>query len=233
MNTDGEKMPRSVFVSSRHPLEGHLINTPSKETTMTRLGELDLEDAAKQAAGNWQRFSCFVWFRDRELKKPEDWGIIYTSNRDSTLLDQSNAAVINKAMLPFTEGNDPDVVMESHSHWAVGHVDGMSLRVFKRGRITKAFRTYHELAERMADYPVLDESDYSEREYEATYENVDLAAWKLKQEFSLPDDWQSDVFGWLSDHRDHALENVDDQGGWPSDDDLEAAFAALGYQRAA
>lgn len=199
---------------------------------MTQLGELDLEDAAKQAAGNWQRFNCFVWFRDKELKEAEDWSIVYTSNRDSGLLDQSNAAVIAKSLEPFAEGDDPDVVFESHSHWAVGYVNGFSIRVFKRGHITEAFRTYHELAERMADYPILDESDYSERELNATFENVNEAAWRLKQEFTLPDDWQSDVYDWLSDHRDHALENVDDQGGWPKDDDLEAAFQALGYQRA-
>jgi hypothetical protein len=200
---------------------------------MTRLGELDLKEAAKDAAGNWQRFSCFVWYRDRELKKPEHWAVIYTHNRDSGLLHQSNAAVIAKAMLPFTEGDNPDVVFESHHHWAVGHVDGFSLRVFRRGRITKAFRTYHDLAVKMDEYPILDESDYSEREYEATYENVGEAAWRLKQQFSLPDDWQSDVFSWLTDHRDNALENVDDQGGWPDEDDLKAAFSALGYQRAA
>jgi hypothetical protein len=200
---------------------------------MAQLGELDLKDAAKQAAGNWQRFSCFVWYRDPESKKPEGWAVIYTHNRDSGLLDQSNAAVIRKAMLPFTKGDDPDVVFESHSHWAVGHIDGFSIRVFKRGRITKAFRVYHELAERMADYPILDESDYSERETNATYENVGEAAWRLKSEFDLPEDWQSDVYSWLSDHRDHAIENTDDQGGYPEEADLRAAFSALGYERAA
>ena len=200
---------------------------------MTRLGELELKDAAKQAAGNWQHFKCFVWYRDPEPEKPQDWAVIYTHNRDSGLLDQSNAAVIRKAMLPFTEDDDPDVVFESHSHWAVGHVDGFSIRVFKRGRITKAFRTYHELAERMDDYPILDESDYSEREFNATYENVGEAAWRLRSEFDLPEDWQSDVYGWLSDHRDRALENTDDQGGYPDESDLKAAFEALGYQLAA
>ena len=133
----------------------------------------------------------------------------------------------------ITDGDDPDVVFESHSYWAVGHVDCFSVMVFKRGRITKAFRTYHELVERMADYPILDESDYSERESNATYENVGEAAWRLKGEFSLPEDWQSDIYSWLSDHRDHAVENTDDQGGWPEEDDLKAAFAALGYQRVA
>lgn len=200
---------------------------------MTRLGEMELADAAKQAAGNWQRFDSFAWFRRNELKRPEDWSILYTHNRDSGLIDQSNAAVINKAMLPFTEGDDPDVVMESHSHWACGFVDGFSLRVFKRGRITKAFRTYHELAVQMDEYPILDETDYSNREYEATYENLDLAAWKLKREFDLPSNWQSNVFDWLWQNRDTALENTDDQGGYPDHEDLKAAFDALGYQRAA
>jgi hypothetical protein len=208
-------------------------HNPSTERTMTRLGELELKDAAREAAGNWQDFNCFAWFRKSELKKPEDWAIIYTHNRDSGLLDKSNAAVIEAAMKPFTEGDDSDVVLESHNHWLVGHVDGFSIRVFKRGRITKAFKTYHELAERMADYPILDESDYSEREYEAAYENLDLAAWRLKLDFNLPSDWQSSVFDWLWQNRANALENVDDQGGFPKEDDLETAFSSLGYERAA
>ena len=62
-----------------------------------KLGELDLHEAAKKAAGNWQSFNCFVWFRDRDLKDADQWAIIYSHNRDSGLLDQSNAAVIDKA----------------------------------------------------------------------------------------------------------------------------------------
>src|SRR5271166_632056 len=120
---------------------------------MTALGEMTLEDAAKQAAGNWQHFGSFVWFREQEITDPENWAIIYTHNRDSGLLDQTNADAIAEAMESFTEGDDPDVVMESHSHWAVGHVDGFSIRVYRDGEITGAFRTYHDLMERLADYP--------------------------------------------------------------------------------
>lgn len=199
---------------------------------MTCLSELDLKDAAKEAAGNWRKFSCFVWYRDSELERPEDWAVIYTHNRDSGLLDQSNAAAISMALLSFTEGDDPDVVFESHNHWAVGHVDGFSLRVFRDREVTEAFRVYHELAERMADYPVLDENDYSEREFNVTFDNIGLAAWGLKNQFVLPEDWQSHVYDWLSENRDHSLDNRDDQGGWPEETDLRAAFEALGYQRA-
>jgi hypothetical protein len=198
-----------------------------------RLGELDLEDAAKEAAGNWQNFHCFVWFRDNDLVDADTWAVIYTHNRDSGLLDQSNAEAIRKAMEPFTNTEDPDVVFESHSHWAVGHVDGFSVRVFRNGQITEAFKAYHELAARMADYPILDEADYSNREYEATLENLVDAAWRLKNEFDLPDDWECEVYGWFGEHNERAIDNTDDQGGYPEQQELEAAFDALGYERAA
>jgi len=195
-----------------------------------RIGELDLEDAAQDIVGNWKRFDCFVWYRD-DIDDADNWAIIYTHHRESGLLDQSNAHVINTALEPFTDDDDPDVVMESHNHWAVGHIDGFSMRVFRDGQITDAFRKYHELAEAMAQYPILDEEDYSNRELEATYENIPLAAAGIEDDYEdLPDDWADQVYQWLSDNRCNALENVSDQGGWPDEDDLRAAFDALGYQ---
>lgn len=109
-----------------------------------------MKEAAKQAAGNWKKFDSFVWWREREINDSHNWAIVYTHHRDSSLIDQSNAAVINKAMMPFTEGDDVSVVPESHNHWAVGYIDGFSIRVYKRGRITKAFKVYHELERRLA-----------------------------------------------------------------------------------
>lgn len=196
---------------------------------MSNLGEMPLEDAAVQAAGNWRDFTCFVWFRRDGIDDPENWAIIYTHHRDSGLLDLSNSSVIEKALEPFTDGDDPDVVFESHNHWAVGHVDGFSIRVFRDGKITDAFRKYHELAESMATYPILDESDYSNREYEATVENIADAAWRLKDDYELPEDWQYEAYGWLSDNDPGEIENRDDQGGYPSEESLQAAFDALGF----
>lgn len=194
------------------------------------IGELTLEDAAKEAAGNWQRFTCFVWFREKDIPDPENWAVVYTHNRDSGLLDQSNAEQIAEALKPFADGDEPDVVFESHDHWAVGHVDGFSIRVFRDGQITDAFKAYHDLMEQLDGYPVLDEEDYSRREYEATVENIADAAWRLKQEYDLPEGWEGEVYSWLSDHRQRAIENRDDQGGYPEQQDLRDAFDALGYK---
>ena len=195
-----------------------------------RIGEIDLHEAAQQAAGNWRDFNCFVWYRD-DIEDADNWGIVYTHNRDSGLLDMSNASVIEKSLQPFTEADDddPDVVMESHNHWACGWIAGFSIRVFRDGQITDAFHKYHELAEAMDAYPILDEEDYSNRECEATIENIGDAAWRVKDEYELPDDWQFDVYGWLSDNRCGEIESSDDQGGYPSEESLRAAFDALGF----
>ena len=80
-----------------------------------RIGELDLEEAAEQAAGNWRDFTCFVWYRD-DIEDAENWAIIYTHNRDSGLLDLSNADAIQKELESFTEAEDPDLIFESHHH---------------------------------------------------------------------------------------------------------------------
>jgi hypothetical protein len=100
----------------------------------------DVESAAKQLAGNWRQFDCFAWHRGHDLEDSDQWAIFYTSGRDAGLLAQSNHAEVVKLLAPFTEGDDPDLVFESHSHWAVGHVDGFSIRVHGKDGITAAFR---------------------------------------------------------------------------------------------
>lgn len=196
---------------------------------MTGAGTTVLEEAAVELAGNWKRFESFAWHRRRGVADPDAWAVVYTSHRDSGLLDASNAAFITKTLEPFAAGDDPDVAAESHSHWAVGHIDGFSIRVFRDGGITAAFRAYHELRERLDSYPVFDEEDYSRREYDATLENIGQAAFRLKHEYVLPEGWDGDVYSWLSEYAPRAVESRDDQGGWPEEGDLRGAFEGLGY----
>jgi hypothetical protein len=199
----------------------------------TSLGELTMEEAAKEAVANWHKFECFVWHRRSEVPDADNWAIFYTRHRDSGLIDLSNAAVIEKSLATFTGGDDFDVIFERHFHWAVGHIDGFSVRVYRNGEITEAYRTYRGLQERIADYPVLDDDDYSDREYEATLENIRDTAWTLKNEYDLSEGWESEAYDWLSENKCHTIENVDDQGGCPSEDELRQAFEALGYGKVA
>jgi hypothetical protein len=83
--------------------------------------------------------------------------------------------------------------------------------------------------ERLDGYPVLDEADYSNREYEAAIENIEDATWCLKSTYDLHDGWEAQVYEWLSAHRLGAVENKDDRGAYPSERDLEDAINAMGY----
>ena len=198
---------------------------------MTIIGEMDLEAAAEQAAGNWLKFRDFSWHRASDLDSPGDWFLSYTHHRDSGLLDQSNAAAIEQALQPFTDGDDPTVGAEHHHHWGVAWIEGWSIRVFRDGQITAAFRAYHELAQRLADSPILDEEGYSRRQYEATLDNLADAAWRLKDEYELPQEWESVVYNWLSEHDCAAIEDTDDTGAYPTEDQLRVALDDLGFER--
>lgn len=197
----------------------------------TTIGELDLESAAKEAAGNWREFDCFSWHRSHEIEDADQFCIVYTKHRDSGLLDQSNADAIDEAMAPFLDQEPADVMAEHHHHWAVGWVEGYAIRVYRDGQVTDAFHKWHDLQQRLADYPLLDEKDHSRREYEATLENIADAAWRLKREYELPDNWESNVYSWLWDHSPEEVEGRDDRGGWPSEESLAKAFESLGFTR--
>ena len=135
---------------------------------------LDYESEAKQAAGNWQKFESFGW-HDRP-DDCEQWTIVYTCNRDSGLVEQSNAAVIEKVMAPYVRRGW--VTEEHHGHWGVGWVDGYAIRVYRPdGRVSRAFKVWANLQAAIESYPLLDEDDHSEREHEAVceaWENMSL-----------------------------------------------------------
>lgn len=181
-----------------------------------------LDAAAKAAARNWRRFDSFAWFG-----KPDNadaWGIFYTQNRDSSALDQSNHAVITAALRPYNDSADSDVREERHSHWAVGWVDGFAIRIYAPdGSVTAAFRTFHALQKKLEDYPVLDEEDFSRREYEDHVQDIKDGARRFVRAGADPE-WPALVFSWLYEH---AQDEVDDASSAPSDASLKAALRAL------
>ena len=103
----------------------------------------DVEAAGKALAGAWRDIPCFCWHRGYDLEDADSWMLWYSSSRDAGLLEQSNEKVFNERLRPFSEGDDPDLVFERHSHWAVGYLDGFSIRVYQPdGSITPAFEQF-------------------------------------------------------------------------------------------
>lgn len=183
------------------------------------------EDYAKEFEGNWRRFPSFAW-RDA----PDDataWGVFNTHNRDSGLLAQSNASVFQREL--EASCFEEDVQAEHANHWACGWVDGFAVRVraADSGAFTPAFIKLVELVTALESYPVLDENDYSQREYDAAVEAIEQELHALGAGWNENSAGPGDVFGWLWDHEQEELENRDDQGAAPSREAVARACDAL------
>jgi len=192
---------------------------------------IDYQELAKEAAGNWQSFDSFGWHDSPE--DGEDWTILHTDTRDSTLLEQSNASAFKKALEPFSEDT---VKAQRFNHWACGWIDGFAVKVHNPDRsLTDAFKVVCDLQAALESYPLLDESDYSAREYEASVENITSILGTLGQNADELPDWSnnesvaSGVYRWLGEHEPSEAESCDDQGAYPSEASVFRALKALGY----
>ena len=189
---------------------------------------MDIEAAAKQAAGNHRRHdSSLLW--SAEPPDGENWALIATKHRGSDNIDKSNAVVIEQEVCAqFPE----DAHIERFSDWLAGWSENLVLRVYDaQGAVTPAFKAYAQLAERMQGYPLLDESLYSEMEEEDIAAILQTAVGDLDVELKdgLPE-------GWLGEVR-RAMDNYesDIRGNdwWPEKEHLKAALQELGYLSAA
>ena len=118
------------------------------------------------------------------LPKRQDWLLAPVSqNRDSECLTQSNFAQCLDAL----GGEGDDVEVHRFGHWACGWFEIILIRPD-----SDATRKAEDIADALADYPVLDEEDFSRREWEEKQE--DWNNWarkefigKLEKEFGLND----------------------------------------------
>ena len=193
---------------------------------MTSTG-IDDEARARQAAGNWRKFQGFAWFG--QPPDPENWAVFYTRHRDSGLMDVSNHVAIAKALDRFDDGENPTVLWQDHAQWACGWVTAAVIRVYKRNGqgVTKAFQVWCDLQQCLEDDHILDETDYSNRQYESAIASIRQQGVHLVVE-NPPKDWPNRVYDWLSDNNDREVENRDDRGAYPSRGAVAKALAALG-----
>lgn len=92
----------------------------------------------------------------------EEWREYYSAgvgqSRDSDCLEQSNFS----AMLRDLGGESETVIVVRENHWAVGWVEWIAIHETDAPALAVAA----ENVSRLRDYPILDEDDYSEREWQ-------------------------------------------------------------------
>jgi hypothetical protein len=127
------------------------------------------------------------------------WGLCYgLEHRDSSILEQSNSAAI-QAMIKEAELTE-DFETCHFNHWAVGWIDELAIRlVTEDGINTRALVFFQNILDQLADYPILNEDDWSNREYEDTLDTLESCyKWDLESAgYVLPDDWSSTLYSEL------------------------------------
>ena len=111
-------------------------------------------------------------FDIRGLGLPErrDWLVApCILTRDSEALETSNFECLRRE-LGVQDGDTEDAEEHSFNHWACGW---FNIILVKPG--SKAAATAQECEAKLADYAVLDEDDYSEREYEEKCNSADFS----------------------------------------------------------
>lgn len=118
---------------------------------------------------------AFVPQHLRRWTRPEhyfgqEWSELYAfmgRNRDSGILDTSNWECAISALARGKETCESNTVRIVHEgHWAVGWVEWIAIHESDDA----ALRIADKLAGRLANYPILDESDFTQREEDACAE---------------------------------------------------------------
>tara|TARA_R100001086_G_scaffold852_1_gene423 strand:+ start:2806 stop:3303 length:498 start_codon:yes stop_codon:yes gene_type:complete len=103
----------------------------------------------------------------------QDWYVFIGQNRDSEALTRSNFTVALRE-LERVDPEGEDFTTVSFSHWGPGWIELILVRPD-----TKAATEAQEMSDALMDYPVLDESHFSELEYEEMSEWVSQECYRL------------------------------------------------------
>jgi len=145
-----------------------------------------------------------------------DYFIVVSKHRDSGLLQESNFETIKRDF-----ADKEGIEIASFSHWAVGWVESM---IVSEDAPEDVLMELDEVICQLQDhYPVYDEADWSQREYDETLENI-------KFEGKLDDDTARQVYGWLGNYDETEIEGRDDRGGYPSQEAIQRALEAIGME---
>jgi hypothetical protein len=162
----------------------------SEETVPADLSDVDPDELVKAAQEALKRPTDVGYFGDRALWSV--WGVVGTQGPDPDALEASNWRVTLADLQGRAVHDDGDqaddpaeyVDTEVFSHWAYGYVTHMVVRVLvdtdgpvETSNLTATFVRAVEIAQSLQDYPVLDESDYSELESEGQEAAWDAHLW--------------------------------------------------------
>jgi hypothetical protein len=133
--------------------------------------KLTKEKSLELAKEICKRPDSFCYFGDNK-DLFDTWGFTISVHRDSDALGRSNFEVISEDM---QKRFPKQVEITECGHWAVGWIKHLTVKMLTKDhkRVTKAGLAILEWLDKLEDYPVADESHWSETEYDELQETFD------------------------------------------------------------
>ena len=159
---------------------------------------MDIADHAEDLVREFAGAACkepAVFDYDDDIL--DNWVFFTLDNRDSDILAQSNADAI---VAELEQWKGQDVIFGTASHWGFGWVDFAFVRPYdEHGHLTLAMLSLAEMHCALSEYPILDEEDFSRREYERQLESIrEELLWCIDDDLASVD-WERQVFGVIWD----------------------------------
>jgi hypothetical protein len=168
-------------------------------------------------------------FSQKELdeieEKPEFDVVLRT--RDSNLREIANTESLIQA---FNE--QPECKgfykIKTENHWGYGWHVKLIVTVKNGEDFSPAFKLLYALTCVTSDYPVLDDALYSKKQYAATIQHIISGLRFIEIEGTGESEELADkIYAWLFKNDQKALEDPDDCGAYPTDDQLRNALRGL------
>ena len=160
----------------------------------------------------------FCWHGDTDIPDKERWGPTISKSRDSGPLEESNFQAITQDMLErFPE--DTRIVLSTH--WGFGWVEQLFVRHYDDNGPTPAHEAIMQWHDKLSNYPVANEEDFSQREYDSQLE-------LLTSCYPVDEEQAKKVWQWLWDNEYYF--DMDSSGPYMDSAPINEAIKALGFE---
>lgn len=167
------------------------------------------------------------------------WGIVTSiAPNIAEIIDESNWECFIKEMKTLETLTEEELyTIERFASWASPTENLMVKLIDDNGYPTIAAIKVLELLNRLADYPLLDEDDYSQRESDSDYQgNIDSIRSAMNSVMLIdetPDNDTGIVWEWLYENDPQAIESASSgysgAGGYIADEPIYVALYCLGW----
>jgi len=148
---------------------------------------------------------------------PENWVIMEGGGKwGESLMDKINMEAIRGTMTPYESKSLPngDIAYKAS--------DG-------NGELNAAGVQLQDIVAALADYPLLDDEAYSNAQMDQALDSIESNGWGLVDEAKAPENWPNEVWTWLWENNQMALEGNNQGEIDVEEKDIKEALQELGW----